>query len=50
MWPLFSVATGLAVGRRGGVTNKDGAEEISKKPPQQDCFILGFEGKERSLA
>lgn len=31
------------------LTNKDGAEEIRKKWPQQDFFILGSEGKERSL-
>lgn len=30
------------------LSNKDGAEEISKWP-QQDFFILGSEGKERSL-
>ena len=49
MWPSFSVAAGLAVGRRVWVTYKDGAEEISKKWSQQDFFILGSEGKERSL-
>ena len=43
------VAMGLAVERRVWVTYKDGAEEISKKWSQQDFFILGSEGKERSL-